>query len=55
MAEILPEPILLITETDFRVCRRLSRRTIPSDLAQIERGAETLQGEQALLCCPEVV
>ena len=32
MAEILPDPLLLTTDTDFRIYRRLSRRIIPSVL-----------------------
>ncbi|MBI5908945.1 MAG: PIN domain-containing protein [Betaproteobacteria bacterium] len=29
MTELLPEPILLTTDTDFRIYRRHSRRTVP--------------------------
>ena len=29
MTEILPDPVLLTTDTDFRIYRRLSRKTIP--------------------------
>jgi len=29
MTEVLPEPVLLTTDTDFRVYRRLGRKTIP--------------------------
>ena len=29
MSEILPDPVLLTTDTDFRIDRRLGRKTIP--------------------------
>jgi predicted nucleic acid-binding protein len=29
MTEVLPEPMLLTTDTDFRIYRRFGRRTIP--------------------------
>ena len=29
MAEILPDPVLLTTDTDFRIYRRHGRKTIP--------------------------
>jgi uncharacterized protein len=29
MTETLPDPILLTTDTDFRIYRRLGRKTIP--------------------------
>jgi uncharacterized protein len=32
MTEVLPEPVLLTTDTDFRIYRRLGRRTVPSVL-----------------------
>jgi len=32
MTEVLPNPLLLTTDTDFRIYRRLGRRTIPCAL-----------------------
>jgi uncharacterized protein len=32
MAEVLPDPVLLTTDTDFRIYRRLGRRVVPSVL-----------------------
>ena len=32
MTEILPDPVLLTTDTDFRIYRRHSRKTIPCNL-----------------------
>jgi hypothetical protein len=32
MTEILPDPVLLITDTDFRVYRRHSRHVVPCEL-----------------------
>jgi uncharacterized protein len=29
MTEILPDPVLLTTDTDFRIYRRLGRKTVP--------------------------
>jgi predicted nucleic acid-binding protein len=32
MTEILPDPVLLTADTDFRIYRRLGRKTIPCNL-----------------------
>jgi predicted nucleic acid-binding protein len=32
MTEILPDPVLLTSDTDFRIYRRLGRKTIPCNL-----------------------
>ena len=32
MTEVLPDPVLLTTDTDFRIYRRLGRKTIPCAL-----------------------
>jgi predicted nucleic acid-binding protein len=34
MTEIFPEPTLLTTDSDFRIYRRLGRRTIPTAMPQ---------------------